>query len=155
MKNKLLLGLVCILSIFLVVGCAATKKALTAEDFENKTKEKGLLVVDVKDQFSQYDFITKATVAVNQEEGWQIEHYELKTLSDAKSMYNKNKSDFEKAKTNKNKETNMEVGNYSKYILETDTEFMLLTRVDETLVYIKTPIENKDKVVEIVKDLGY
>ena len=70
-------------------------------------------------------------------------------------MFNKNKQTFEEYSTSGSKTTSIEIGNYTKYTLETDSYYMLLTRVDNTFLYVRVPIEYKEQALEVIKDLGY
>ncbi len=154
MKKKLLLGLTILLTIFLVTGCELSKKQITAEDFQKIGEDEGLIVVDVKEQFKDYDYVDKAIVGASQE-GWQVEFYELSDKDHAETMFAKNKKEFQEEADGKYKGETREIGNYSTYILETDTQYMSLTRVNNTVLYAKVGIATKDTVVELIKKLGY
>lgn len=154
MKKKILFGIMCVLTLLLTTGCALSKDSLTGEEFTKISDEKGMITADVKEQFAGYDYVLEANVAVSQE-GWQIEHYVLETKEDAKTMYSKNKSDFEKFSDSKNVSSVVEVGNYTKYTLETGEYYMVLSRVDNTLLYVKVPVNNKDSAVKLIDALGY
>ena len=150
MIKKLIIGISLILLI--ATGCSITKKALTTEEFANIVKNQGMIVADVNEQFKDYGYIKEATVAANTE-GWQIEFYVLDTKNDAKTMYNKNSIEFNKESTNSS--SKIEVGNYKKEVLESSDYYMVLARVDNTLLYVKVPTKYKEKAKEIVNALEY
>lgn len=154
MKNRVFIGLLCLVSIFLLSGCLIVRRSLTAEEFSSIAERNNLNVVDVYEQFSEYNQITTANVAVSDDE-WQVEHYTLKTKSDAQSMFHKNMELFEAEKTTGSKDSKIEIGNFIKYTLQTDSLYMVVSRIDNTLLYAKVPIEYKDAVNKVIKDLGY
>ena len=154
MKKKLLLLFICMLTLLFVTGCDFTKKAITTDQFKKIAESKGLYAVDVKEQFKDFSFIKEATVAASQE-GWQIEFYVLSDKDQAKSMYNKNLKTFQDYKGNGSKELKTEIGNYNKYTLETKDYYRLLTRVDSTFLYVEVPVVVKDKVNDVIDELGY
>lgn len=154
MKKKLLLLFVCAIALVFVTGCDITKKAITTDQFIKVTEGKGLHTVDVKEQFKDFDFIKEATVAASQE-GWQIEFYVLSDKDQAKSMYNKNLKTFQDYKGSGSKELKTEIGNYNKYVLETKDYYRVLTRVDNTFLYVEVPQVIKEKASDIISDLGY
>ena len=69
--KKLLLGVTCVLSIFLLTGCVK-KTVITTEQFKSKTEEHNLITKDIISQYTQYNNIIKeATLAIKDDE-WQI-----------------------------------------------------------------------------------
>ena len=154
MKKIIVIGILCIVMIFIITGCKATKKPLNGEEFTQIAEKHELTVVDVKEQFSENPEIETALVAAKIDK-WQIEHYQLATKDDAKKMFEKNKTTFEELSKDSKKETKIEIGNYTKYTSETDDYFMLLSRVDNTFLYVRVPIEYKEDAIAIIKDLGY
>ena len=153
MKKKLLMGIVLLLSVFVVAGCSFTKDAKTTEEFTKIASKEGLIVGDVKEsQFSEYEQIKEANVA-SSTDGWQLEFYVLDTVDHAKSMYNKNFNTFDKQPSKK--KSQMEVGNYNRFTHETDETFVLLSRVDNTFLYVEVPMSNKQAAVKIIEELGY
>ena len=45
--------------------------------------------------------------------------------------------------------------NYEKYTQETEGLYMVLTRVDNTLLYVKAPDNAKEPINSFIKELGY
>lgn len=70
-------------------------------------------------------------------------------------FYNTNKSIFEAYKDNSSVETNFNGKNYSKYTLNTNGQYMLLSKIDNTVIYLKVDSENKDSINKLMKELGY
>ena len=71
------------------------------------------------------------------------------------SFFNLNKDVFEKIKGNTAAETSVNLKNYSVYTLSTDSKYRVLSRIDNTVVYINVDKQYKDEVKGILEELGY
>ncbi len=155
MKKKLLLGLTCLLSVFLLTGCF-TKKEITTNEFKEKVSSLEYEIYDISDQYKEYDFIKEATVAKNSDKNYQIEFYVLETEKKAKSMFETNKELFIQEH---NSGTKMQVTtnmlNYSTYKMIANDDYMYLCRVKSTLLYINVEKEYQKEVEELIKKIGY
>ena len=134
-----------------LTGCV-NKKAVTTNEFINVVKSNGYEVKDVKDQFN-YDYIKEATLAINDD--YQIEFYVLDNASNAKKMFESNKQIFESYKSGVSTEASSNVGNNSIFTLNSNGYYMYLSRIDNTLLYIRVESKYKDNVKSIVSKLGY
>ncbi len=151
MKKKIvLLGIM----LLLVTACSISKSEISKEEYIKKAEKNKLIVVDVLDQFAGNEEMESATVAASPE-NWQVEFYVLDSKEAAKKMYNKNKEEFEAISNVKKIETNMNGTNYEKYTQETEGLYMVLTRVDNTLLYVKAPDNAKEPINSFIKELGY
>ena len=152
MKKKVLLIFLCSVFLFALTGCFS-KTAITTEQFSKIAEENGLVATDVKSQFVDFDYVHEATVAVSPE-GWQVEFYVLSDTFNAQKMYTKNKNRFElEDKTAKT--TTVDLKNHTKYTQQTDSSYKVLSRIDNTLIYVSEAKENKDKINDLLKKLGY
>ena len=151
-KRGIIFAVICILTLFITTGCFS-KTAITTSDFKSKMEAKGFITLDVKQQFSQYDYVKEATVAKN--DNYQIEFYVLTTTERAEYMFNTNKKIFEGSKASGSLETKAKVGNYETYSLTSSGYYMYISRVDNTFIYLKVNESNKDDVTKVIKELGY
>ena len=152
--KKILLGVMCILSTFLLTGCVK-KTAITTEDFKSKTQNYSLISQDVSAQYAEHnDIVKEATVAMDTA-GWQIEFYVLATATDAKNMYQTNYEKFSKTNDAANVTSEVNMMNYSTYSLTTTDSYKYISRVDNTLLYVDVNISAKEEVKAIVEALGY
>ena len=154
MKKKLFICLLCFVSIICVVGCDIVKKSLTKEEFSKIAEKHDLIIIDVLEQFADYPELKSATLAANSD-GWQIEFYTLDTNENAKKMFEKNKAAFQSLKTNGSRDTMVEVGNYTKYTLDSDSYHMVAAKVGNTFLYVKVPLKYKKDADAVIKDMGY
>ena len=144
-----------LLALFAVTGCSLfSKKAVTSSRFKTVAENNNLTIIDAKSQMSEYEFILEALIAKAADD-WQIEFYVLSTNNEAKDMYDTNRKKFEDSKSGTVKEKFMTVREYSMYDLESGGYYMHLTKVDNTLLYVKVPSNYKENAKKIIKDLGY
>lgn len=162
MKKKIIIAIAIILVIFLAIGIGitkmvnTTKQAITANEFVSNMQAKGWYITqDVKSQFEEYEYIKEAYIAATEDYSYKLEFYELSDENYATMFYNTNKSIFEAYKDNSSVETNFNGKNYSKYTLNTNGQYMLLSKIDNTVIYLKVDSENKDSINKLMKELGY
>ena len=151
-KRGILLGVVCLLLLFITTGCM-NKKAITTSEFKSKMESAGFSIIDAKEQFSNYQYVKEATVAKNSD--YQIEFYVLSNTERANYMFNTNKDIFQNSKGSSSLETKSNMGNYETYSLTSNGYYMYVCRVDNTLIYLKVNQTYKDAVINIIKNLGY
>lgn len=150
LKVSLLLLLVCVF----VCGCG-NKKAITVDQFNDKMTKNEYTMVDAKDQFSQYDYVQDVYIAVDKTTKYQIEFYVLGSTENAASFVETNRKIFEDEKTSPNAETDIKAANYEKYTLSSNKKYKVLSRIDNTVIYVNVSDKYKDEVNKVLKELGY
>lgn len=154
-KIKILTSLIiCFVAILTITGCK-DKKSITANEFKNTMESNHYIVQEATNQFSEYDYVEKVYIALSSDSSYQIEFYQLSDDNYATSFYNNNKSIFEKSKSSKSSETSVSMANYSKYTLQTDGKYKVISRIDNTAIYLNVDTDNKNDVNSILKKLGY
>ena len=151
--KKVLLCTITLATLFVLTGC--TKVALTAEQYKDKMEKLDFDVEDVTSQYKYSNMVKTGYVAIKAGKIFQIEFYELRTESDAVSMYNTNKQKFENEKGSSSINTNVEGKNYSKYTLTTGGKYKVVCRVENTLIYLNVDDEYKNEVKQVLDSLGY
>lgn len=152
--KKLLLGVTCVLSIFLLTGCVK-KTVITTEQFKSKTEEHNLITKDIISQYTQYNNIIKeATLAIKDDE-WQIEFYVITNATEAKDMFTNNVNKIEAETTSTEIKTKVNMLNYNTYSQTTATKYVYISRVENTILYIEVKADQKDEVMTVVEALGY
>ena len=107
------------------------------------------------DSFSNYDYIEKAYIALEEDYDYKIEFYKLDEEEDAIDFYKLNKEKFESQKGSGSAESTVNIGNNSKYTLTTNGEYKVISRIENTAIYLDVDKKYKDEVKEILKELGY
>ncbi len=151
---------VIIIAVVAIVGIVVVKlnkekNPLTTKEFISKMIDKGYTVIDAKDQLVGYDKLKAATIALSKSNKYQFEFYELEDEDSAKEFYNYNKKRFESVKENNSKETSKEFKNYSKYTLTTDGKYKVISRIDNTVMYLDVDENYKDTVTSVLKEFDY
>ncbi len=161
MKKKTLFIVLGIILVLVVGGIALfsslnkEKESMTASEFKTLMEGKGFVVSDATNQFAQYDYVKQVYVAAPSDYSYKIEFYELSDVEYATMFYNNNKSIFESSKGNASGETSVSMKNYSKYSLSTGGKFKVVSRIDNTVVYLNVDSDNKDTVKKLLDELGY
>ena len=151
----LILVITTIITGLVIINKNKNKESITANEFKNKMEDMNYIVVDAKDQFEEYDYIEKVYLAAPKNYKYQIEFYEMDEEEQAISFYNNNQEIFESYNSSASAETNVSIGNNAKYTLTTEDEYRLLSRIDNTVIYVHVDKEYKDEIKEVLKELGY
>ncbi len=132
----------------LLAGCKKSKEPVSTVDFEVAATQKGYIVQDGTDFFEDYDYIKLVTLAAPQDKAFQLEFYELNDDATAKSFYDSNKSNFVMMKGDDSAETSDSGKNYDVYKLEMYGKFMMIERVDNTVIYVNSTDSSNKSVIE-------
>lgn len=160
MKKPVIIAIIVVVIVIAIVGVIFVnlnkeKISITASSFYTTMSQKGYTVQDANNQFLEYDYIKQVYIAANKDYSYKIEFYELLDDSYATSFYNNNKSIFEASKGNVSAETSVGLKNYSKYTLSSNGKYMVVSRIDNTVIYVKVDDSYKDTVKAILDELGY
>ena len=138
----------------LLFGCS-NRKAITYNEFKKISEKEEYTVVEVTEQFKEYEYIKGAYLAVSSDANYQVELYLFDDAKGAKAFYDLNKEIFESQGSGNNLSTNVDSKKYNKYTLTTDSKYNTITRIDNTVLYSTSDKKYKDNIVKIVKKLGY
>ena len=165
MKKPVIIAIIVVAVVIAIMAAVAgvifvnlnkEKTSITASDFYTIMSQKGYSVQDANSQFADYDYVSQAYIALSNDDDFQIEFYELIDDSYATSFYNNNKSIFESLKgKDVSAETSAELKNYSKYTLSANGKYMVVSRIDNTVVYVDVDDSYKNNVKSILDELGY
>lgn len=131
------------------------KNPITAQEFKSVMENKGYIIIDAKKQFDGYNYIQDAYIAMNDKGEYQIEFYKMSDKENATMFYEHNKSVFESSKSSSSAQTNNDMKNYSKYTLQSNDKYMVISRVEDTVVYVKVDSKYKDNIKDILKEIKY
>lgn len=152
--KRLMMGVLCFIVLFTITGCG-NKTAITSDDFKSRMESSGYTVQDATSQMSEYDYIDQVYIAISSDSTYQIEFYELSDSDYASSFFNNNKSTFENSKSSSATETSVSAGNNAKYTLTTNGKFKVVSRIDNTVIYLNVDEDYKSSVKDVLDDLGY
>lgn len=121
----------------IVINKNLNKQPISATEFKKIMEEKDFEIIDAKEnQFKDYDYVKRAYVALEEDYDYKIEFYKLDEEDDAISFYKTNKEIFEDSKGSASVEKNISMGNNSKYTLKTSDEYKVVSRIENTVIYI-------------------
>ena len=144
------------LTFALLTGCSQSKAPVSTIAFESAAQQKGYIVQDGTDFFAAYDYVKLVTLASPQDKAFQIEYYELNDEAVAKSFFDSNRSNFIMMKGDESFETTDSGKNYEVYKLEMYGKFMMIERVDNTVIYVhSTDSSNKTAIETFLKEINY
>lgn len=140
----------------LFTACNGKKTVSTTVDFEYLASQRNYKVEDATDLFAPYDYIKFATIAAPESEDFQIEFYELSDESFAASFYSINKNNLQMSRSADAIETSKSGDNFDLFKLESDTRYMMIERVENTVVFVdKTNSTYRDEIESFLKELKY
>lgn len=152
MKKRFLLITLLVMMLCFLTGCSKNAKA--TGDFLELAGKYELTVVDGMVHYSTYDFFEESHIAKSSE-GWQMEFNVLKDNDSAISIFETNRELFEDSKTTGSIEVSINGSNYNKYGLTTGGYYMYISRIDNTLIYLRVEEKYKEEVKNIIKEFGY
>lgn len=153
MKKKLLLTFsLCLFLILSFIGCV-NKTPSTPDEFKTCITEKGYQFIDATSQFPAGSNVENVYLALKDD--YQIEFLKVSTEEQAKAAFSENKSNFENMKGSTSIETSLSIGNHSRYNVKSDDTYMVVSRIDNTFIYLTVPIDYEEDVNEILDALGY
>ncbi len=150
---KKFLSLILVVVSLMLFGCS--KKEITYQEFKEKVEKEKYTVVEVTEQFKDYDYIKGAYVAMSSDTNYQIEFYTFEDNKNADAFYKLNKEILESEGSGNDLTTNIDSEKYSKYTLTTKDKYNFISRINNTVLYSKSKKEYKNSISKIIKKLGY
>lgn len=141
--------------IFLAFKIASSKTTLTQDQFISKLENKGFLANDDSEQFMQYDYITSVAVASPSDLSYQIQFFTFLDESYAQKFYETNKTTFSSLASSDSPRVRTSGTGFDKFTVTTSNEFMEVSRIQNTCIYLKVDKAYKDDVKNVLKSLGY
>lgn len=153
MKKRyfILLGLVICL---ILTGCGGgSKEVKSTSDFDTVASNNGFTVNDNMSTYSGNDYITGAMVATTSDITIEMVIYD--SVENANKVQEGQIDSFNLLKSTGASEKKDKGDNYYKYFLISNNSYMVSSRVDNTLIFCKTLLTNKEEVDKVLDELGY
>ena len=148
--SLVLLGFFCLL----LTGCGGeTKEVKTLKDFETSGTNNGFTVTDNLLSYNNAKYITGSYVAALDDT--QVEMVVYDTEANAKKAQDNQIKSFKNIKSSGATGSSEKGENYYSFTLISNGYYMVTSRIDNTLIFSKTLIENKDKVTTLLDSLDY
>jgi len=138
-----------------MTGCGEdkTKVAVSTDEFNTICTDNDFTVKDNSSTYEKYDYITDSRLATLND--IEIEMIQYTDSESAEKVLESHIDSFNLLKSSGAAEKNFKGDNYHKYFLVSNNRYMISVRVDDTVIFCKTMLTNKDKVDEIFEELGY
>lgn len=148
--KKIKVLLICMLTLF-VSGCSKTRTALEPDEFASVLDKFDYKVLDKTDTVDYADaaYYVNANdfefVYVNGKRKYDIEGLFVEECKNVVNVIGQEEYD-----------KNMDSGdNYAYLSITTENRFYYVSWIDDTYIYIKAPLNKKDKLEDILAKLGY
>lgn len=161
MKKVLIVIIIILIVLIFAVGfmtysvITKEKESMSAEQFKNFMEEKEYVIYDATSQYNEYEYIEKVYIATTIDNEYKIEYYVLSDNESAKYFYSINKNIFENSKSTSVVETNNTISNYSKYTLNSNDKYMVISRINNTAIYVNANEEYKNVIKDLLKEINY
>ena len=140
---------------FFITGCGEpkSKEVTTLERFTEVAENNGFVVIDNSDDYFGIDYIIdsrKANVGDS-----EIEMVVYDNSENADRTLKQHIESFATLKSTAAAQKDVEGENYHTYFLVSNNRYMISTRVENTLIFSKDMVENKDLIENVINELGY
>lgn len=151
---KRLVKYIFIFVIFLLLsGCGTSKAKLEPEQFKSRMENEGFEIKDASKEMN-YDYIVKIYVA--KKTNYNIEYYNIIDEEYAAIFYQNNVEFINNNIVGDEKAVLEESGNnYSKYTVVYDGRYKLVSRIDNTVIFLNVSDRYKDDIDDLIERLGY
>ncbi len=149
--NLLVLLLFCLV----ITGCNSNKSkdVGTLDSFEAACTNNGLSVSDNMQEYKDVNYVSEAKVAVLDDIRIQMVIYD--NNENAENVLNEHISAFMTMKGSGSVINKDKGNNYYHFDMISNGYYMVTSRIDNTLIFTKTPVKNKEIVDSIFNELDY
>lgn len=152
MKNKsVILGVLIIVMVSLLTGCVFYN-VLDSKEFKEHFKELGYEITDTEK--GKYEADTYL-VATKSDVPYKVEYYEFKDEVEAKKVYKKYTDSIVDYITSDSKDTETTGAVIAKTVAVSDKEYIVISRVKNTLIFIAGTNEYSKEIDAFLKDIKY
>ena len=150
-KHSIIIGIIIVIGVcILATGCGF--KSISASEFKDHFGALGYTVSETEKglyESNSYRVATKDDVP------FKIEYYEFANETDAKKVYKNYKDDLPNYITTNSKDTETKGAVITKYVAVSDNEYIVISRVKKTLIFIAGTNEYSKEIDKLLEDIGY
>ena len=150
------ISLICLVVIcLLLVGCGSkeVKEVKNLDNFQTLMLNADFSVNNNINNYQEYDYITGSYLAVK--DGYTIEMVTYDNEDSAKKAYNNLTKKFKEMKASGATADTSKGANFQTYKMISNNYYMVTSRVDNTMMFTKAPLEYKDEIDKLYTDMGY
>ena len=144
-----------VLFCLIITGCTSNKSkdVKSLSDFENVCVSNNFSVSDNMKEYSDVDYVSDAKAATNDNIKIQMVVYD--NSEDAQKVLEDHISTFMTMKGSGSVINNDKGKNYYHFDMISNGYYMVSSRTNNTLMFVKTPVSNKELIDKIFNELGY
>lgn len=150
-KKSVILGVIIVLVTCLTTGCIFYNY-LEPKDFKEQFSARGYTVEKIEEADYEADYISRAT---KEDVPYEVLYYQFDTETDAKKAYKDYKKNLSNVITSDSKDVESKSSVLSKYVCKSDKEYIIISRVKNSLIYISSTVEYENEINEILEDIKY
>ena len=148
------IGVVLVLMLIFITGCGnKTMVSIDLDSFEKISKSHNFTVADNMETYNNIDYIDEAMISVYNDITVEMIVYD--TDENASKVHSSHIDSFNLLKSTGASEKKHKGTNYYKYVLISNGYYMVSSRIDNTLIFCKTALGNKNAVEKLFSELGY
>jgi len=151
-KIKVLMFLITSLVVLTFLTGCTNKTPITGDEFKVSMEENGYTIYET-DDFSNIDSILGVYIAKKNDS--QIEFYQMDSVDYAKDFYENNEGILETMTGSASFNSKINMANYSKCTFLYDDEYYIVSRIEDSVIYVSGTSDDKDEINKILEDLGY
>lgn len=151
LKRNFCLLLLLVVGMVGMTGCAK-REAVTVSEFNEVMEAAGYEIVDASGQLPGN---VAKQISIALKEDYQVEFYVFVDTETAVYSFNKNRDLFEDNNGSYRTQVSKSIGNYSYFCLTCNDKIYLLSRVEDTMIYVVADADYKDDITAMLKKLGY
>lgn len=142
-----------IILIIIVLVTACSKNEFSKEVFLDRAKFNGYILKEDLSEYKGYNYIKDSYYAINREGMYFIQFLEIENDDYAKRFFEFNKEDIVKLKTSNSYTKSINLTNYNVYHLENDSDYKLVIRSKNNIIYVDAPIDYINEIEEFLSEL--
>lgn len=151
MKSKKII--LCIMMLLLICTGCKRREALTKEEFTSIMENNNYTVTDNIANYISKLNIKEAYLASN--DNYYLEYFIYDSTDTAKSYFADYQYNYEEIKEQDSPETVDNMGDTAKYTLIIDGRYVVLSRVNNSLIVVDVNDTFRREIKNILKELGY
>jgi len=137
-----------------LTGCSELE-ALTTEEFMSICEEYGYTVIENSKKYINLEDLKESWTASTTDGSMEIEFNILENNEAAIDMYEETKTKIENTKGFKSASATINTPNHQSYTTIIKKNFKFVGRINETVIYINTPISEKEIAELLISEFGY
>jgi len=141
--------------VIFIFAVGKERDSITATQFKEFMEDKEYIMLDATNQVGGVDYVERVYLAMDLEDGYQIEFYQFEEEEEAENFYKNNRRIFELDEDDAKFQSSLQGSNYARYSLIVDDKYKKISYIGDTAVYLDVDRENQEEVEDILDELGY